>query len=231
MDISYYQSDSVPPPLVNGTPSLTGGSNNMPAGSTWTVKFAQSLNANSPEPVFTVSQASDHVIHNGSISNGGLVGSSDRSLLDFFQVAIGPDGLANIFCADNASGGGHINFMRQNSGPLAVANPSAVTCLPIPVLTSVVSRMTHGSITPPFDINLPLPPNASPRGVECRNSASLGTGNYTLVFTFTNNLTSVASASVTTGTGSVASSSPGPNPNEYTVNLTGVSNAQQSRSL
>jgi hypothetical protein len=100
-------------------------------------------------------------------------------------------------------------------------------------LTGVVSRMTHGGITPPFDISLPLLPTTSPRGVECRSSASLGAGNYSLVFTFARNLTSVASASVTahnptSGTGTVNSSTSGigPNPNQYTVNLTGVSNQQ-----
>jgi hypothetical protein len=85
--------------------------------------------------------------------------------------------------------------------------------------------MTHGAAVD-FDVNLPLPVGTSPRGVECRSSASLGAGNYTLVFTFTNNLTSVNSASVTTGTGSVSTSSIGPNPNQYTVNLTGVTNDQ-----
>jgi hypothetical protein len=72
---------------------------------------------------------------------------------------------------------------------------------------------------------------SSPRGVECRSSTSLGAGNYTLVFTFSANLTSVASASATahdptTATGTVLSSSMGPGPNQYTVNLTNVSNAQ-----
>jgi hypothetical protein len=95
-------------------------------------------------------------------------------------------------------------------------------------MTSVVSRMTHGSAGT-FDVNLPL---TGTRGVECRTSTSLGAGNYTLVFTFLNNLTSVASASVSSGTGSVDSTVLGPNAslnltaNQYQVNLTGVSNQQ-----
>jgi hypothetical protein len=105
--------------------------------------------------------------------------------------------------------------------------------------TSVVSRMTHGSITMPpfFGITLPLPVGTMPRGVECRSSSSLGAGNYTMVFTFPNNLSSVASATVTghdpmSGTGSVSSTAIGPNAslnlaaNQYEVNLTNVSNAQ-----
>jgi hypothetical protein len=104
------------------------------------------------------------------------------------------------------------------AGPVACVNFS----VPIPVLTSVVSRMTHGAAGT-FDVNLPLPPNSSPRGVECRSSTP---GNYSLVFTFTANLTSVASASVSSGTGSFNSSMIGPNPNQYTVNLTGVADQQ-----
>jgi hypothetical protein len=90
--------------------------------------------------------------------------------------------------------------------------------------TSVVSRMTHGS-SGTYDVNLPL---IGTRGVEPRSSA----GNYTLVFTFVNNLTSVASASVSSGAGSVNSTVLGPNAslnltaNQYQVNLTGVSNQQ-----
>jgi hypothetical protein len=243
VDISWYQSTSVAPPLIAdpSTPgALTGGSNNMPPSSTWQVMFAQSLNANSREPVFTVSTASDHVIHTGSISNGGLTGSLlgnlDRSLLDFFQVAIGPDGLGNIMCADNDSTGAgstHINYMRQNSGPLALTNPSAVTCLPIPPLASVVSRMTHGTAGD-FDVNLPLPtasPSPQPRGVECRSSTSLGAGKYELIFTFVNNLVSVANANVTghnpaNGTGTVCGTSMGPGLNQFTVLLCNVSDQQ-----
>jgi hypothetical protein len=235
VSICWYQTGAVAPPLVadpSNPGALSGGPNNMPPTAAWTVMFSQSLNANSREPVFsTASQASDHVIHTGSISNGGTFGSSDRSLLDFFSVSVGPDGLSNIFCADNDSSGPgttHINYMRQNSGPLAVSNPSAVTCVPLPVLTSVVSEKTHGGAGT-FDINLPLPPNSSPRGVECRGTGS--TNNYTLVFTFTNSLTSVAGATVTAhnpsnGTGTVSGTFLGPGLNQCTVNLTGVSTGQ-----
>jgi hypothetical protein len=85
----------------------------------------------------------------------------------------------------------------------------------IPPLTSVVSRMTHGNAGT-FDINLPL---IGTRGVECRSSAFLGAGNYQMVFTFVNNVTSCGTAS----TGSLSS---GPGLNQCTVNLTGVANQQ-----
>jgi hypothetical protein len=234
VDISWYQSSSVPPPLVadpSNPGALTGGPNNMPAGSTWNVMFAQSLDANSREPVFTVSQASDHIIHTGSISNGGTFGSSDRSLLDFFQVAIGPDGLGNIFCADNGTAGLHINYMRQNGGALAVANPSAVTCLPPPPNPiSAVSRKTHLSITMPpfFDVDL-LPPAP---GIECRVGQGANSKDHQVVVTFP--------VAVTVGGDTVSSndhmatadapivSNPGPtNGTVVTVNLHNVSNAQR----
>jgi hypothetical protein len=52
-------------------------------------------------------------------------------------------------------------------------------------------------------------------------------GDYTLVFTFANPLTSVGGVAVTSGTGSVASSNiDSSDAHNYIVNLTGVSNAQ-----
>jgi hypothetical protein len=80
--------------------------------------------------------------------------------------------------------------------------------------------MTHGSAGT-FDIDLPL---TGTRGVECRSGGA--NGDYTMVFTFVNNLLLVGRTSVTSGTGSVSSSTIGPNPDQYTVNLTGVTNAQ-----
>jgi Dockerin type I domain len=95
--------------------------------------------------------------------------------------------------------------------------------------------MTHGTDPTPRDITLPL---AGTPGIECRSSTSLGAGNYTMVFTFPNNLVSVTGATVTshnpsTGTGTV-SGNPivGPNAssglaaNQCQVNLTSVSTAQ-----
>ncbi len=94
----------------------------------------------------------------------------------------------------------------------------------LPTPTSVVSRKTHGTAGD-FDIDLPLAGNPA---IECRSGG--GSNDYTLVFTFANNLTSVSGATVSTGAGSVSSSAIGPNPNQYSVNLTGVTNAQISPS-
>jgi hypothetical protein len=92
-----------------------------------------------------------------------------------------------------------------------------------PALSSVVSRLTHGGTTD-FDVVLPQLP--APRNVECRSGGA--GGNFKMVFTFVNNLVSVASASVTGGAGSVLNSGLGPDLNQYTVNLTGVTNAQST---
>jgi hypothetical protein len=87
----------------------------------------------------------------------------------------------------------------------------------------IVSRMSHGTAGT-FDINLPL---SGPRGVECRSSTSLGAGNYTMVFTFANNLDSVGSAGITNGgPAMVSSSGVGPLQNQYTVHLSNVPNTQ-----
>jgi hypothetical protein len=105
------------------------------------------------------------------------------------------------------------------------AGPVSCFTIPVPVPSGVVSRMIHGSAGT-FDIDMPL---AGTRGIECRSGGA--TNDYTLVFSFPNNLTSVVGATVTNhnptaGTGTVSSSLIGPNPNQYTVNLTNVSNVQ-----
>src|SRR5207253_10298444 len=82
-----------------------GNSNTISATNThWNVFVAESVNGHAPAPVFTLSQATDHSNHTGQISTGGLTGSSDRSLADFFQIAIDPTNLVNIAYADNHAG-------------------------------------------------------------------------------------------------------------------------------
>jgi hypothetical protein len=87
--------------------------------------------------------------------------------------------------------------------------------LTIPPLIRVGSRMTHGGAGA-FDVDLPI---VGKRGVECRSAGT--NGNYSVVFTFVNDVTSCGSAGTTGGT-----VVPGPNSNQCTENLTGVANAQ-----
>ncbi len=212
VNIVYYKTTAVGDP--NTLPRLPD-----PNAPSWQVMFSQTMNGQSREPVFTTVQASDHVIHRGAISTGGLIGSSDRSLLDYFEVNNGPDGLANIIFADNGASATHAEFTRQASGPLVRANPVTRTCLPTSIVpVAVVSRQTHGT-QGVFDIPMPL---AGPTGVECRRPDAAGA--YHLVVTFANPVT-VGSASVTSGTGTVNSIAV--NGAVVTLTLTGVPTPQK----
>jgi hypothetical protein len=80
-----------------------------------------------------------------------------------------------------------------------------------PILNRVVSRATHGGAGT-FDIDL-----TSGSGIECRSGGP--NSDYTMVFTFSNPITSC-------GVASSGTASTGPNPNQCTVQLTGVPNQQ-----
>ena len=67
----------------------------------WNVYMAETVNGTAPVPSFTQSTASDHIIHSGTVSTGGLGGSANRNLADFFQVALDPNHRANITFADD----------------------------------------------------------------------------------------------------------------------------------
>ncbi len=118
---------------------------------------------------------------------------------------------------DTISGTRTFNTGIAARGRIYIAGDNKVYAFKVPFpafqLSSAVSRKTHGAAGD-FDIALP--------GVECRSGGA--TNDYTLVFTFSNNLAS-GNASVTSGTGSVAGT-PAISGNTMTVNLTGVANAQ-----
>ena len=133
VDIAFYG--------TNGTESPNTSTTDQ-----WNVFIAQSLNAANREPVFTVSQASDHIMHVGPICNVGILcGGGTRQLLDFFQIAIGPDGLANIAYADDGASNGptHISYARQSGGPLALTKPVPVVCEPPVVTVSASPTQIH----------------------------------------------------------------------------------------
>lgn len=88
----------------------------------WYVDFAQVRNANTGSPQITQSRVMPNRIHHGSICLEGIlcVGAlgGDRSLLDFFQIQIGPDGMANIAFANNGSPDDTLRvwYARQTGG-------------------------------------------------------------------------------------------------------------------
>lgn len=67
----------------------------------WNVYYAESVNGNSATPTFTQSVISDHVIHRGTISTGGLNGTANRNLADLFQIAFDPQHRANVAFSDD----------------------------------------------------------------------------------------------------------------------------------
>jgi hypothetical protein len=99
-----------------------GNSNTVPAASThWNVFVAESVRGHAISPVFAFSQATDHSNHTGQISTGGLLGSSDRSLADFFQIGMDPNHLVNIAYADNHAGPSVTYFTQQRTATAGIA--------------------------------------------------------------------------------------------------------------
>ena len=100
------------------------------AKTSWTVAFSQLGNAHSAAPrVLNYSDAITPVVHTGDICQNGTFCSlvpvpgapfstGDRSLLDFFEVAIDKQGRANIALADNAAAPGSLisGYIRQTTG-------------------------------------------------------------------------------------------------------------------
>ena len=80
-------------------PACPDGSNSCWAE--WNVYLAETVSGHELVPGFTQYTASDHVVHSGTISTGGLTGSANRNLGDFFQVALDRQHRANIAFADD----------------------------------------------------------------------------------------------------------------------------------
>ena len=79
---------------TDGTTCMTGWAN-------WNVYVAETVGGHDSTPVFTQFTASDHVIHRGTVSTGGLGGGADRSLADLFQVSLDPQHRADMAFSDD----------------------------------------------------------------------------------------------------------------------------------
>ncbi|MCU1589638.1 MAG: hypothetical protein JWP11_894 [Frankiales bacterium] len=91
----------------------------------WKVHFAQVRNATSAHPSITRSLIDADPIHKGDICLNGLlcIAGGDRSLADFFELAIGPDGMAQVAYADNSGYGGkagRVVWAKQTGGRSAL---------------------------------------------------------------------------------------------------------------
>jgi len=80
-------------------PTCSDGTNSCWAQ--WNTYLAETVNGHELVPNFTQYTASDHVIHYGTISTGGLGGAANRNLGDFFQVALDKHHRANIAFSDD----------------------------------------------------------------------------------------------------------------------------------
>src|SRR6266568_269279 len=114
----------------------SGGSGAQPnpqddPNNSWNAYFAQTTNGGGS---FTVTSASDHVIHKGPLCIDGLGCNlsnpmRDRTLLDFFQVSVDPtNGAADIaYAADHsAPGTAVVYFTRQCTGTSATTGSALV---------------------------------------------------------------------------------------------------------
>jgi hypothetical protein len=99
--------------------SATGDPNTVAGSASWDVDFAQVTGANTATPAFTPATAVTG-IHTGCIQSGNAGACTDRSLLDFFQLAVDKAGKANIIYAAGqlGSGGGpnatNLYFVKQS---------------------------------------------------------------------------------------------------------------------
>jgi hypothetical protein len=120
----------------------TSASNKDANGIDWTVPVAQVRGLTTGHPSVVWGLASDHSVHHGPICTlgtfcGVLPGSStDRSLLDFFKVAVAPDGMPAVTWSDNNRIDGQaktgVGYARQVAGPSAFLStlPSVVVTPP-----------------------------------------------------------------------------------------------------
>lgn len=86
----------------------------------WKVYYAQSFNADTVTPAFRVAEVTEpeHFIHGSNISTGGLTGTANRNLIDYFQVSFDPLGAAVIaYTDDHNDFDGGTFVARQISGP------------------------------------------------------------------------------------------------------------------
>ena len=94
---------------------------------TWDVTMAQSTDALSATPSYSLTRVSDHHVKWSGISTGGIGGSADRSLGDYLEVRTGLDGEAVVSYVDDTSGNRN-NDITFDSGqdPAEAAGPTMI---------------------------------------------------------------------------------------------------------
>jgi hypothetical protein len=150
----------------------------------WKVYYAQTFNAKATQPTFTQVEASDHIIHGSNISEGGLNGSANRNLIDYFQISFDPQGAAVIaYTDDHNDFTGHTYVTRQTAGP-SISGAAVTLPNPIPALTP-----------PPGDAA--PPPQPGPNGEQVTDFAQDAANGSSLVRIQANNPTDILSIKYT----------------------------------
>ena len=98
-------------------PCLPASPDCMKQWTNWNVYYAETVNGHDPTPLFTQSVISDHAIHRGTVSTGGLGGGANRNLADYFQIAFDPQHRANVAFSDDHK----VHPLGPDNGP---DNPS-----------------------------------------------------------------------------------------------------------
>lgn len=110
--------DIVKPGVIDfawyGAPGASGDPNNVSTSQTWNVYFASATAANTDKPLLSTPVVAIANMHQGCIQTGGNGTCADRSLLDFFTLAVDPSGHANIiYTAGNAAKGVALWFTKR----------------------------------------------------------------------------------------------------------------------
>jgi hypothetical protein len=120
VDVVYLRSPGLVPVLPDGKPK-PGGDPNM----LWSIYVAQSLDLNLGSPTWTITDVKAKPMHKGDICTFGIacLGNlgADRSLADFIDIAITPDGRFHASYTDNYLNAKELDVVNQTSGPSAYA--------------------------------------------------------------------------------------------------------------
>ncbi|MGH7983362.1 MAG: hypothetical protein ACREFF_09495 [Candidatus Udaeobacter sp.] len=141
VDIAWYGTPGVAPNPSNGPDSCTGCD--------WSLWMVQTLNGHAATPTFTAPiLASEHFIHRGTMNT--LIGgqNGDRTLGDFLQTRMGPNGEAEIGYADSnnvdEASAPHGMFVRQSGGNGLLAAHSPVNIPGLAPFNSVTDPSSDG---------------------------------------------------------------------------------------
>jgi hypothetical protein len=160
----------------------TDAPNKDASGIDWVVPVAQVRGVDTASPQVIYGIASDHSVHHGPICTLGTFcgilpgSSSDRSLLDFFKVDVGPDGMPAVVWSDNhrVDGGPTtgVGYARQVGGVSAFA--PTVTTAPRTVPRRVPATHSGGTAARSTPAPGRLPATGLPAAVPLLALAGIG---------------------------------------------------------